>query len=166
MGTSWQAIFQGLKFLSLLSPLSSLSCSFTHTLSAFSCVLGFSPVCFSFCELSRSYRPLCVPPFTLTHTLHTYLTHTLLTHLTFSLHSLFMLSSHALHIHLTCSSTVLYVLSSLSRAWSFIDTPKAGRTKTLYKHCQIKLNRITTSHKESRITIVPQSFKPSVFPGL
>ena len=31
--------------------------------------------------------------------------------------------------------------------------------KTLYNHYQIKFKRITTSHKESRITIVPQSFK-------
>ena len=30
--------------------------------------------------------------------------------------------------------------------------------KTLYNHCQIKFKRITTSHKESRITIVPQCF--------
>jgi hypothetical protein len=38
--------------------------------------------------------------------------------------------------------------------------------KTSYNHCQIKFKRITTCYKESRITIVPQSFKLPPFPGL
>jgi hypothetical protein len=86
-----------------------------------------------FTHISHTHHMLS--PFTHTHTLHTCLT--------FSLHSLFIFSFHA-HSPFSCPSLL---------------PPKAGKKKTLYNHCKIKFKTITTSHKESRITIVPQSFK-------
>jgi hypothetical protein len=76
-------------------------------------------------------------PFTHIHTLHT--------RLTFSVHSLLKCSSHA-HSHFSCPSLLLILQRQVKK-------------NTLYNHCQIKFKRITTSHKESRISIVPQSFR-------
>ena len=124
--------------LSLAHLLAAWGC--TH--SAFSCALCFSPMCFSFLELSCSHT---------SHISHTHTTCTLHSH-THSLYTPHILSPPSLHMLFSCS--LVFLLPQ-----SFIDTPKAGRKKTLYNHCQIKFKRITTSHKESRITIVPQSFK-------
>jgi len=103
------------------------------------------------------------PFLTLTHSAFLFI-HILSSH---TLHSLsYSISTphalHSPHAHLMCSTGSLAFLLPQS----FIDNPKAGRKKTLYNHCQIKFKIITTSHNKPRITIVPQSFKCPLFPGL
>ena len=134
LGTSWQAIFQGLKF-----SLSSLSFSAfflfllihsqleaAHTLH--SLVLSAFLLCAFLFLNSHPHTHLCGFPFhSLTHTSHIFHTHThhmhspfththtLHTHLTFSLHSLFTCSSHALSLSVSfCLCLCLCLCLSLS----------------------------------------------------
>ena len=98
-------------------------------------------------------------PFPFTHTSHTTNALSFHSHTPFPYipHILSLLALHILY------SLTLHMLFSCSLAFllpqSFIDIPKAGRKKTLYNHCQVKLKRITTPHKESKIVIFPQNFK-------
>lgn len=145
-----------------------LLCTFiflnSHTLTHL-CALPFHSHT-HFTHISPTYH--MHSPFTHTQTLHALL-HSLFTH---SSHSLFIHSSHAIshslfafHIHLTYSSLALYMLITHSLTFLLpsllLILQKQIKVKTLYNHCQIKFKRITTSYKESRITIVLQSFKLS-----
>ena len=124
--------------------------------SSFSCALCFSPVCFSFPELPHSYTHLTHTPcslLSLTHTPHTHHTHSPLTHL----HTLHTFSPHTLSSHYFFTHP--HSLSPLLLPQSLLLLQKQAGKKTLYNHCQIKFRRITVSHRESRVRIVPQSFK-------
>ena len=110
---------------------------------------------FSFLN-SHAHTHPCAFPFNShthsSHTSHTQTTCTLLS-LTHSPYTPHILSSLTLHM-------LFSYLPAFFLPQTFTDTSKAGfKKKTLYNHCQIKFKRITMSHKESRITIVPQSFK-------
>jgi hypothetical protein len=159
--------------------------------SAFSCVLCFSPVLFSFLEFSHSYTPLCIP-LSLTHTLHTSLslslslslthTHTICTcpSLTNALsmhtsHSLSTHSSHAflmlsiiLHLLSTFTSHTPHLLFTCSLAFllpqSFIDTLKAGKKDVQSLPNQIqKKNHVPQRIKNYNF---PPKSQASIFPGL
>jgi hypothetical protein len=121
-----------------------------------------------FTHISLTHTPHALFFHTHTHTLSIHTSHTLSIHSSHSLstHSscvLLLLSLSLFHSLSTFTSHTPHSLSTRSLDFllpqSFIDTPKASRKKTLYNHCQIKFKIITMSHKESRITIVPQSFK-------
>ena len=120
--TSWQAVFQGLKFLSSLT-----LCSFSlaHLFPAWGCTHSIQSLVLSafllcaFLKLSSSHIPLCVP-FTLSHTHLTHTPHVLffyshihsryMPHILSSL-TLLMLSPHSPHILLTHSLLTLLPFS-------------------------------------------------------
>jgi hypothetical protein len=169
-GTNWQG---GLKFISLLSHFL-LSFSLAHSLAAWGCThSAFScAVCFSW-TLTLIHTSVC-SPFTLKHT-HTHTTCTLLS-LTYTLYAphilssltLHILSSLTLHMLTTCSPHSPHTLLTCSLltflpfscpSTLLISQKQVKKKKKLYNHCQMELKRITMYHKESRIAIVPQSFK-------
>jgi hypothetical protein len=141
---SQQAVFQGLKFLSLLSH-SLLSFSLAHSLAylqleaahtVFSCVFCFSPMCFSFLELLHSSTPLCVP-LSLSHILFTHISHTHhmyspFTH-THSPYTPHILSSLTLHMLFSRSL-------SLSLSLSLSHTHTHTHTLHIYLTCSLILS--------------------------
>jgi len=120
--------------------------SHTHT---HLCALSFH----SFTQSSHTPHMLSFQSLT-----HTPLTHSLM-HTSLSLHTLSTLF-HSLHTPLSAHT----FLSPLT--CPILLFQKQVEEKILYNHCQIKFRKMTTSHKESRITIVLQSFKLPLFPGL